>query len=485
MLLNNLNYEIVDFSFFGTMNEKETFQRVEFPGIVKNGEKAVAILGGSHKIYEGLSQEQPQLEISFRPDDSLSHPIRSENEPDPAVLIRIKCIKKFQMDGDQKKLISVVFVPEYLGPILSTNSFNQPSDFQFLPPLSTSLNPPTVQNPPPQSFLYLPPPVFLHNYHYDSMYIQRRIFANQQYENAKIWKDNCPWIINQSELLALENGPRPPLPADDVTDELLNLFTSLFDERPIWTTLALFDRLNENIKENADVCNLSEQSAAVFHSIACVAYSIKNGPYILCWVRYGINPILRSDFSKFQSLVFSLKDWSYTDEMMKKAALSTDSKSRQVQKISQLPKGISKLSTVPNRLFFAIQLCDLHESFIENLLQTKEDHYSFQSGWYSMAQIDTVRKFAMLKLQRLITLPIDSTINPNIIMADIVSVDDLKKELDKDKEATEIFDFEFLNAARNIFGIDSFTEQETKEDLFNQFTEKAIFTDPTGRILTN
>ena len=49
--------------------------RVEFPGYVKNQDKAIQILGGKKEIYTQLSKDTPSLNFSFRPNDKLSHKI--------------------------------------------------------------------------------------------------------------------------------------------------------------------------------------------------------------------------------------------------------------------------------------------------------------------------------------------------------------------------------------------------------------------------
>ena len=162
--------------------------RVEFPGYVKNQDKAIQILGGKKEIYTQLSKDTPSLNFSFRPNDKLSHKIVSEASTDPCVLIRIKAIRKYKMKNGKKVYTETKLIPEYLGKTLQTNRFCSPSDFQFLPPLNSQLNEPTVSLPIPQSFLYLPPPVFLHNYHYSAQYIQKRLFSSKQVETSKYWK---------------------------------------------------------------------------------------------------------------------------------------------------------------------------------------------------------------------------------------------------------------------------------------------------------
>ena len=435
--------------------------RIVFPGYVKNNEKAVEMLGGSKEIYEQCSAETPHLKISFRPNDPLAHTIESTSKIDPCVIIRIKVVRQFKIEDGKKKIISQQLVPEYIGSTSQSILFGKPSDFQFLPSLSTTLNEPTVQNPPPQNFLYLPPPVFIHNYNYDAYYIQRRIFSSKQHESVKLWKkDECSWIINQNDLYSLENGPKPPPIASDVVKELVEIFEELFKERPIWTTLAIFDYLNENHKDKISILEMNQQNPQIFHCLAVVAYHIRNGPFQMCWIRYGINPILTPNFALFQSVLLALREWPYADDIIQSTRKATRLIS---QKISSLPIGISKINAVPERLLYAFQLFDVNsDRYVKQLLNEVQDEFSSTTGWYSSDVIDKIRKFELLKLQRMILDKKNTP--PSIIMADVNSDEQVQKELDVNKtKGSESFDKELYLQAQSILDI---SESADKESIF-------------------
>lgn len=448
--------------------------RIVFPGYVKNNDKAIAMLGGSKAIFEQCSAKDPNLRITFRPNDPLAHSIESTSKIDPCVIIRIKVVRQYKMIDGQKTLIAQELIPQYLGTTSQSISFGKPSDFQFLPSLSTTLNEPTVNNPPPQNFLYLPPPVFIHNYNYDAYYIQRRIFSSKQQESVKLWKkDECSWIINQNDLCSPENAPKPPPIQSDVVKELVEIFEEMFDERPIWTILAIYDHLIE--LQKVDILEMNQQNPQIFHNLAVVAYHIRNGPFQNCWVRYGVNPVLTNQYALYQTVLLSLKEWQYADEIMQPTRKSNRLIS---QKISSLPAGISKITAIPERLVYAFQLFDLSQSnnnnpFLEELLSETEETFSFTSGWYSTNVIDTIRKFALLKLQRMI---IDKSKSPLVIMSDIVSADQIQKELDVYKTKTttfDSFDFEFLSDAQPHLEHDESASEESLFDLVDIITSKS------------
>ena len=451
--------------------------KVDFPGYVKNREKAIQILGGPGAIFNSIMSKDAPLKISFRPNDQLGHDVQSSTQELPCVLIKVKVIKKYIIQNGRKKLIKTELAPEFVGKAMRTFTFDQPSDFQFLPPLSSPYNSLTTKDPPLQNFLYLPPIHFLHNYKYDNSYIQRRIFGAQQ-EQMKTWtKADCPWVINQDLLLTLDHGPSVPEPADDINPSLLNMLTDMFNFRPIWTALAIFDHFS-NQPAFKDL-HLNETSTVFYHTLSCVAYYIKNGPYKMCWVKYGANPVFNQHYAKFQTIVLSLKTWEYADEISKRI------KRKYIPKIDAVPQGISSLSALPNRLFYAIQLCDLNDTFPKDLLSTVQTKFSTRSGWFPPETIVSIRKFCLLKLLRMLKDE-SSSIHPDIIMADVSSMSDLKKgiEMAHPVQKRPEYDFNFLNDFQTALGIYDSSDATKKDDFNSIFGKRFSTLSVCGRIHT-
>ena len=436
--------------------------RINFPGYVKNREKAVQILGGPNAIYNSIVSKDSPLKLSFRPNDQLGHGIQSTSSDCPCILIKVKVVKKFKMVNGRKKLISTELTPEYVGKSIKTILFDQPSDFQFLPPLTTPYNSITTKDPPEQSFLYLPPTHFLHNYRYDNNYIQRRIFGSQQ-EQMKTWtKAECSWVINQDLLMTLEHGPTVPEPADDVHPVLLELFRKMFTERPVWTALAIFDHFsNQSIFTDLQ---LSETSTVFYHTLSVAAYYIKNGPFKMCWVKYGVNPLVEPSCAQYQTIVLSLKTEEYADEITKRI------KRRYIPKVEPVPHGISSLSAIPNRLFYGVQLCDLNDQFPQDMMATMQPKFNVHSGWFPAETINSIRKFCLLKLDRMLKDE-SAKIHPDIIMADVLTVGDLKKNLEMAHPAPQRqeYDFTFLNEFQTALGIYDSNDVSKREDFKNIF----------------
>jgi general transcription factor 3C polypeptide 5 (transcription factor C subunit 1) len=326
--------------------------------------------------------------------------------------------------------------------------------------------------PLPQ-FLYLPPPVFMRNYKYEPGYIQKRIFSSQQKETTKLWRDRCDWLVNQNDLMALEHGPRPPPRRKDVTDAMLAIFREMFEDRPIWTSLAIYDHLVTVAETRANVLDINEANASIFHALACVAYHVRTGPFKMCWVRYGINPLLDDRYKMYQVVIVSLREWDYAEDLLRMIE-NRGCGHGFSKRVGATPIGVSKSDSFPDRLFFGLQLLDLDHPLIGQILAQSQERYSFTSGWFTRQQIDNVRDFLMVKYKRMMTGP-DGDRNAAILMADVISLVQIQRELGaaKPKKAVgEVFDFQLMAEVQSILGIFE-TTTESLQELADLVTKKA------------
>jgi general transcription factor 3C polypeptide 5 (transcription factor C subunit 1) len=449
--------------------------RLEFPGYVQHQDRAITLLGGPLYLYKQFSSATPLIRFSFRPGDSIAHPITSESLLDPCILIRVKVICCYRLTSVGRELISTRYVPTVLGSTIQLHAFRKPSDFQFLPALDSPLHDLTVELPPDvqQSFLYLPPPIFIHNNKYDNHYIQKRIFSSQRGESVKLWKDRAEWLVNQNDLIALEHGPHPPTRLPDVRDDILSIFEELFEQRPIWTSVAIYDHLVRVKEHRGEILDLPENSAALFHALSCVAYHVKTGPFKVTWVRYGINPLRDPAYRLYQVVIISLRAWDYAEELQKR--IVRKSTKYIAKKVGEVPKGMSRTMSLPDRLYFGLQLIDLEHPVLSELLAHSEGQYSFNSGWFTVIQLAGVRDFVMLKYQRMIIEPGAEKL-ADVIMADISSLEQIKQALEikrQKKNPGEVFDFELLNEVQGILGLDITPGTEPIEELLEVVTKKA------------
>lgn len=400
--------------------------RVDFPGFIKNIDNALNYMGGLNNVKESLLSEEKTLSFNFRPDDSFSQPNYSTVRNEYSFLLKIKCKRKFAVSGGKKQQISVDFYPEIVCITPKTIYFDRPSDFQFLPPLNSHYNNQTVENPPKFKFLFLPPKVFFRASKYDSYYIQRKIFATQS-DKTKFWKtDKCPWIVKHSDLNGLKYGPQKTENSDDVKEEVLDVVTKMFEERPVWTALALNEYLLKNHNDMIKKYNITENCKLMYAVLSSVGYYITDGPFNLCWVRYGINPIYNHDTKHFQPINISLKGSRHADKIIEYISGLKKGKNRDEYMI-----GFSSLSKVPHKLLFSLQICDLKEKYINDKRNHFLHEFNETSGWYSKEDLGLMRKFCMIKLKRMLD---NNYVESENMMNDIKNDDDIDMNSDDEEE---------------------------------------------------
>lgn len=68
--------------------QKEAFL-VEYPGYVQNPEAVIQTLGGIDSLTAASHGDSSLLQLKFRPDDPLAHPVYGERQPTKGLLIKL------------------------------------------------------------------------------------------------------------------------------------------------------------------------------------------------------------------------------------------------------------------------------------------------------------------------------------------------------------------------------------------------------------
>jgi hypothetical protein len=193
----------------------------------------------------------------------------------------------------------------------------------------------------------------------------------------------------------------------------------------------------------------------------------------MCWVKYGINPLLEEQYKMYQVVIISLRDWDYAEDLLRRIERRGPGHGLS-KKVGATPIGISQSNALPDRLFFGLQLIDLDHPLITEIIAESQERYSFASGWYTKEQIDNVRDFLMVKYQRMMSDP-EGDRHGRIIMADVTSVVQVRRELGvmkPKKTVGEVFDFQLLTEVQGILGIFDSTS-ETIQELEDLVTRKS------------
>ncbi|KAI8325334.1 hypothetical protein GQ54DRAFT_6627 [Martensiomyces pterosporus] len=110
---------------------------VEYPGYVENTDKAIASLGGHEKLARDFTEEVGlPVELRYRYDDPVSHPINGEVVATQNLLLKVKRRVRKPRNGTEQQNNEVKTTVEAVGVIDKTVRFRKLADFQYIYPKS-------------------------------------------------------------------------------------------------------------------------------------------------------------------------------------------------------------------------------------------------------------------------------------------------------------------------------------------------------------
>jgi general transcription factor 3C polypeptide 5 (transcription factor C subunit 1) len=102
---------------------------IEFPGYIRNPDRAIAALGGSDEVSAALGTQSTELKLWLRPHDPLCHPIFAERHGTRALLLRVSRPRSSSLDGDAHGDVEVTVAAA----VRWSYRFRGLADFQYLP----------------------------------------------------------------------------------------------------------------------------------------------------------------------------------------------------------------------------------------------------------------------------------------------------------------------------------------------------------------
>uniref|UniRef100_A0A1B6DG43 General transcription factor 3C polypeptide 5 n=2 Tax=Clastoptera arizonana TaxID=38151 RepID=A0A1B6DG43_9HEMI len=275
---------------------------IEYPAIVKNEDKMLKTLGGIKNISNVYSEKNRRLELRFRPEDIYCRPTCADKKQVSSILLKIRILKKKKKDFDQNEKDNcdgeIIDTPIILGRIQTMFRFSSLCDFQYLPIHSDGLEMKYIYDTlVPKGLLtpdwfsepaeyFLPPATFSRM---DSM-------QNYQYrsENTDSKDPATPYIIGRTRrrrsghamFVSFNVDSVPSKPREIVLKFLdikflsggpLQKIRELFEERPIWSKVALLAITKFPIEH-------------IKYLLPAVAYYFVTGPFRIMWVRFGYDP---------------------------------------------------------------------------------------------------------------------------------------------------------------------------------------------------
>lgn len=322
---------------------------VEYPGSVKNPDKALDTLGGIESVTKVNNSQKDRLELRFRKKDPLAHPAYGDRTPKKCLVLRIK------------KLRNDTFSLEAVGKIQTSFKFETLAEFQYLPIRRTnatdSLNSSdlkdgvnikrtqaslfpsyvsilddilpikdpfdnTLKNFNPDAPLLLLPAVFsrfdtareIHQPHPKFRSKEMRDEFERQQSMSIIGRTRKK-RSTMSYLLDFTN-PIPERPPEKLVKQksmlsaqersLLPRLEQCFERQKVWSKVALCYDLN---------CSTLD----IKYILPLVAFHYINGPFRTMWVRYGYNPHQDNSSKVLQTLDFRVKNSHDQQEYSKRS----------------------------------------------------------------------------------------------------------------------------------------------------------------------
>ncbi|KAI9249127.1 RNA polymerase III transcription factor IIIC subunit-domain-containing protein [Phascolomyces articulosus] len=287
------------------------FILVEYPGRVKNVDRALKTLGGEKAIVNLLDKDVKTIELRQRPEDPFCHPIAGDVLPSSSLLLKVTKRKKKNQPDEE-----ATFKTEALGTISKTCRFRAMADFQYIVPkdnklrqLRQSLEEGRVNDilnfqidEDKSTMVQIPPPIFSmretpFDYNYNQNQPIMRVRVRQRdgsYAIRLVHRFKRPALEIAS--IKFEEAKVPEGPQFDTdllkTEEqtLADELKKLFEERVIWTRVGILNHVE------------ASRQRYLRGALNTVAYTFRTGPWRECWIKYGIDPRIDKKYHIYQHL---------------------------------------------------------------------------------------------------------------------------------------------------------------------------------------
>lgn len=311
---------------------------IEYPGFVKNVDKALDTLGGLTNIERVVASQKDRLELKFRISDPLAHAAHGDRGPRKCLVLRIKKSK------------NDLFNINVVGKIQTAYRFDTLAEFQWLPMQRTnmteqgiksselydgvtikrtpeSLEPKyasvlddtlpiknpfdnTLKNFNPDAPLLVLPAIFSRFDTAKEIHQPHPKFRSKEMREEFERKQNLSIIgrtrKKRTTMSYLINfgDPIPAKPSEKLEKErsiltaqdhsILPELIRCFDKQKVWSKAALCYELN---------CTVLD----VKYTLPLVAYYCLNGPFRTMWIKYGYDALKDSSSKRLQTLDFRVR----------------------------------------------------------------------------------------------------------------------------------------------------------------------------------
>lgn len=318
---------------------------IEYPGFVKNHDRALATLGGLDSIEKVFESKKDRLELKFRKADPFSHPAYGDRVPKRCLVIRITRSKTSSPNRDEQNQFSI----EVIGKIQTSFRFETLAEFQWLP--MQRLNEPQIIQPSDiQTGVTIEPTPESQDPTYVSVLDDVLPIKNPFDNTLKNFNPDAPLLLLPAVFSRFDTAreihqPHPKFRSKEMREEFerqqsMSIIGRTRKKRTTMSYLLNYsDRVPESpieklVKEKS-MLSMREQSlipkleecferqkvwskASLCYELDCslldikyilplVAFHYLTGPFRTMWVKYGYNPHEDTSSKPLQVLDFRFK----------------------------------------------------------------------------------------------------------------------------------------------------------------------------------
>ncbi|KAK0424667.1 hypothetical protein QR680_008780 [Steinernema hermaphroditum] len=402
------------------------FVLIQYPGIVKNPDKALETLGGLSQISQAHNAGR-NFELRYRPANPYHYGITSErineNKFTSGALHLVVKIRRHKKNKANCKA-------EILGLASTVYRFKSICDFQYLPVRRTDSNsdvcddlvPRMVPDSIPsalswwesaedgfQTPLFLPPYLYS-RYNTPSTKILCRETDFSEEKQAKRSGGHGINLRMERKSLAItvridEDFPSAPTPeaVQDAdfrckNEEPHKVIKMMFDERPMWTKVAI-------------LCRTGLDEPQLKYLLQKYAFYVQNGAWGRLWCKFGYDPRTKIESAPYQTLMVSFRQHGKIPEKVRlkvagdRTLAGTTAESSEVFAHLPIVQEQPKLGpddhlyipgTLPKLRQMWYSLCDVNLPIAEEALKrssfARGDRADHTSGWFSAELLDSVRR---------------------------------------------------------------------------------------------
>ncbi|KAI9028619.1 RNA polymerase III transcription factor IIIC subunit-domain-containing protein [Hyaloraphidium curvatum] len=384
---------------------------VEYPGFVRDTERAFATLGGKERVGKVAAGTADTLELRYRPEDLFAHPIVGDAIGTANLLLKVTRRRRRAAPG--RPAGEWEERSEVVGTIARTVRFRAMADFQYTPDLSWNttqlrhalqdldvdaiarLSALSDDVPGSSQMRNIPPPIFsrvdvpqVYGFRQNPAVVKVPNESGEGYRLVN--KQKMARLV--AHVLDLKSPTVPTEPpaqagrdAQVLPQDQVALVRKLFERRPIWSRLGVLNSLPPEARKH------------IKKLLPIAAYFVSSGPFREAWVRYGYD--FRRDPASRAYQTFEVRFVKEARPLARAKRFIEGRAALGPQRGEGAPQPADPNSHlfdgVHQREMTVYQGVDLLEPKLKGMVESPEDvrgTYDPKDGWFSRAKLDAIRE---------------------------------------------------------------------------------------------